>query len=288
MYMDQQSPQAWQPDLNHTDSVEVLFVVQRQELYWFTFINREMSCDSTQNRKSCLSSLSWIYMEVPVNETCHLTWRFQFVVIKPMLWNPTGNALTFFFNQTSSVLTTLSRWPEAFCFKIQGCWQFCSWHLFFYNHFPNVHKCSRKHFCVVLSVLMRHCLQHLNLVCLCFSSRWGKLVPPPLHTFTVSIIHRLGPVSHVLFRTLLSKPFLFFTTLNIGRQLWLRYVALFFMTCPDMAVISTYCKFALSHVVIPCICVRTCNWFCVSHCSAAGSPGPVDLYSTPIMPQYQL
>lgn len=90
-------------------------------------------------------------------------------------------------------------------------------------------------------VFFCHCLQHLNIVCLCFSSRWCKPVDPLLHTFTFSIIHRVGPVSHVLFRTLLSKPFLFFTT-HIGRQLWLWYVALFFMTCPVMAVISTYCK----------------------------------------------
>lgn len=104
---------------------------------------------------------------------------------------------------------------------------------------------------------MRHCLQHLNLVC--FSSRWCKLVPPPLHTFTTSIIHRLGPVSHALFRTLWSKPFLFFTTLNIGRQPWLWYDALFFMMFPDMAVISTYCKL-LCHMWWSrvCVCARMC------------------------------
>lgn len=287
MYMYQQSPQAWQQDRNHTDSVEVLFVIQQQELYRFTFINREMSCDSTQNRRS-LSSLSQIKMEVLVNQTCHMTWGFQFDVI--MLWNPTGNALNI--SLTGPSLYLLCCLGDLKLFVLKSCWQFSSWHLFIYNHFPNTHKCSRKHFCVFQSVLMRCCLQHLNPVCLCFSSRWCKLVPPPLHTFTVSLIHRLGPVSHVLFRTLLSKPFLFFTTLNIGRQLWLWYVALFFMTCPDMAVISTYCKLLCRtwwSRVYMCVRAHVCtNWFCVSHCSAAGSPGPVDLYSTPTVPQCQL
>lgn len=255
MYLYQQSPQARQPDWNHTDSVEVLFVVQQQELYWFTFINREMLCDSTQNRRSCLSSLSQINMEEPVNQRCHMTWRFQFNVIKPMLWNPTGNALTFSLTRPALYLLRclgdlklfvlkykvvdnfahdISSSTDIFVFFCHSWWDTASntWTLFVFASLPDGANLFPLLFAPLLSPS---------------STDWDQWV--------------------VLFRTLLSRPFLFFMTLNIGRQLWLWYVALFFMTCPDMAVISTYCKllchtwwsrvYVCAHmcVLIDCVCL---------------------------------